>query len=319
MGAGVSGFRIREATPADAPGVRRLFRRVFERELTAEEWSWKFEENPDGWYGVVALVGDEIVGNYAGWGTQLVLDGRPALCYSVGDVATDPSVRGIGGRRGIYRSMTEAFYEEVRSRGIPFCYGFPNPRALAISNAIAGTRTLFPIREIHVPCAAFSAPPPDAGAGDFVGESFDALREAALRVTTHGAVRDRARANWRFHARPARWYRMVWSEAGGEALGWAVLSVSGETALVADFLGREADGSDLPALFAAAAAEATRLGASGLVFWETPGGPARDFLRALPGERRDAGFPFVARTFDDAAVERFVRNAHLVPSLYDLV
>ena len=315
----MSGFRVREATAADARGVRKLFRRVFGRELTDDEWSWKFEKNPDGWYGVVALVGEEIVGNYAGWGSQMILDGSPALCYSVGDVATDPSVRGMGGRRGIYRSMTEAFYEEVRSRGVPFCYGFPNPRALEISNAIAGTRTLFPIREVHVACSSFSAPPPDARAGDFVGESYDTLWAAALRVATHTPVRDRARANWRFHARPARWYRMVWREDADETRGWAVLSVAGETALVADFLGRERNGSDLPALFSAAAAEAARLGASRLVFWEPRGGPAAELLRSLPGERRDTGFPFVARSFDDAATDGFARNAHLVPSLYDLV
>ena len=315
----MSGFRVREATLADAPGIRRLFRRVFGRELPEDEWSWKFERNPDGWYGVVALVGEEIVGNYAGWGSQMILDGRPALCYSVGDVATDPSVRGIGGRRGIYRSMTEAFYEEIGSRGVPFCYGFPNARALKVSHAIVGSRTLFPIREIHVACTALTGPTADATSGDSVGESFDPLWTAALGVATHAAVRDRERVNWRFHARPARWYRMVWRESGAGALGWAVLSVAGETALVADFLGREADGSDLPALFSAAATEAARLGASRLVFWETPGGPAADLLRRLPGERREAEFPLIVRSFDDAAADRFGQSAHLVPSLYDLV
>ena len=315
----MTGFRIREATAADAPGIRRLFRRVFGHELPEDEWSWKFEKNPDGWYGVVALVGDEIVGNYAGWGSRMILDGRSALCYSVGDVATDPSVRGIGGRRGIYRSMTEAFYEEVGSRGTPFCYGFPHPRALKVSHAIVGSRTLFPIRAVHVACTALSGEVPDARAGDSAGESFDPLWAGAAGVLTHAAVRDRERANWRFHARPARWYRMVWRESGKEALGWAVLSVSGDNALVADFLPREADGSDLPALFSAAAAEATRLGATRLVFWETPGGPAARFLRGLPGERREAGFPMIVRTFDDAAADRFARSAHLVPSLYDLV
>jgi hypothetical protein len=72
-------------------------------------------------------------------------------------------------------------------------------------------------------------------------------------------------------------------------------------------------------LFAAAANEARRLGASKLVFWETPGGPAADLIRALPGERRDAGFSMIVRTFDDAAADRFAEKAHLVPSLYDLV
>jgi hypothetical protein len=315
----VSRFVVRPATPADASGIRRLFARVFGREMTVEEWRWKFEQNPDGWFGVVAQLGDEIVGNYAGWGTRMRLDGEPALCYSVGDVATDPAVRGLGGRRGIYRSMTEAFYEAVGARGVPFCFGFPNPRALEVSERIVGSRTLFPIREVIAPCDVFPAPPSDAAAGDSVGESFDPLWNAAETFLSHAAVRDRARVNWRFHARPTRWYRMVWRESGSRATGWAVLSVAGDAALVADFLCGEADGSDLPIVFGAAAGEARRLGASKLIFWETPGGPASEVLRRLPGERREAGFPIIVRTFDDEAANRFAQKAHLVPSLYDLV
>jgi predicted N-acetyltransferase YhbS len=315
----VSGFVIREATSDDASGIRRLFARVFGKEMSEAEWTWKFEQNPDGWFGIVALVEGEIVGNYAGWGTSLLLDGLPQLTYSVGDVATDPAVRGIGGRRGIYRAMTEAFYEAVGARGVPFCFGFPNPRALEVSHRIVGSRTLFPVREVLVPCDAFPAPPPDVRVGDCATESFDPLWRRAATFLTDAAVRDRARVNWRFHARPARWYRMLSRELRGESVGWAVLSVTRDTALVADLLGSEADGADLPDLFAAVAAEARRLGAERLVFWETPGGPAAERIRGLPGDRRDAGFPIIVRTFDDEAANRFAERAHLVPSLYDLV
>ena len=310
-------FRVRPATPDDAADIRRLFARVFGKEMSEAEWSWKFEQNPDGWFGVVAEVSGEIVGNYAGWGARLLVDGSPRPSYSVGDVATDPSVRALGGRRGIYRSMTEAFYEEVGARGVPFCFGFPNARALEVSHRIVGSRTLLPIREVHVPCADLGPEPDGARADAAVGESFDALWSAAGRAIAYGAVRDRARVNWRFHARPDRWYRMVWRESAGEAIAWAVLSISGETALVADLL--VAESSQLPALLSAAAAEARRLGASTLVLWESPGGPAARLLRDLPGERRDAGYPMIVRTFDDAAAERFGRGVHLVPSLYDLV
>src|SRR5436309_10587560 len=109
----MSGFEIREATAADTLGIRRLFERVFGAALSAEEWSWKFSQNPDGWYGVVGVVGGEIVGHYAGWGARFQLDGQSRLLYSVGDVATDPAVRSLGGRRGVYREMTDAFYAKV--------------------------------------------------------------------------------------------------------------------------------------------------------------------------------------------------------------
>src|SRR6202011_5535141 len=108
-----------------------------------------------------------------------------------------------------------------------------------------GSRTLLPIRERHVPCEAFPAAPSGAVAGDFVVESFDPLWEEASRLLPDAAVRDRARANWRFHARPNRYYRMVWKESGGRLRGWAVLSVVGEQAVVADFLSERPDGEDL--------------------------------------------------------------------------
>lgn len=313
----MSGFEIRAATSADAPGIRRLFERVFRTPLSEEEWSWKFERDPDGWYGVVAVRDGEVVGNYAGWGMRFLLEGEPRLLYSVGDVATEPGVRALGGRRGVYREMTEAFYARV-GRDVPFCFGFPNARALRVSERIVGSRTLMPVVRKTTPVEALGPPPADAESGEFVDESFDPLWEAARRTFTHGAVRDRARVNWRFHARPTRYYRMVWRRGCGELLSWAALSVVGPEATVADYLGREADGSDLPPLFAAAADEARRLGARSLVFWVPPGGPGRSPIAALPGERGDAGFPVIVRVFDESAVRRFGERVHLVPSLYDL-
>lgn len=311
-------FEIRAATAADAEGIRSLFQRVFGERMSEEEWRWKFERNPDGWHGVVGVRDGQIVGNYAGWGLQFLIDGEPRLLYSVGDVATDPAVRGLGGRRGVYREMTEAFYEQVRAQGVPFCFGFPNSRALRISERIVGSRTLFPVSFKEVPLEAFGDPPPDMEAGDAPSESFDPLWEHARRQLSHAAVRDRARVNWRFHGRPTRYYRMVWRNGNGAMTAWASVCVTGEIATVVDFLGSEPDGGDLPDLFACASAEARRLGARRLVFWSTPGGPGRDVIEALPGTRRDAGFPMIARVFDAEAASRFAERVHLVPSLYDL-
>ena len=313
-------FSIRDATAADAPGIRALFQKVFGAALSAEEWSWKFERDPDGWYGVVGVRDEgQIVGHYAGWGARFRLDGAEQLLYSVGDVATDPAVRGLGGRHGVYRAMTEFFYDRVGRDGIPFCYGFPNARALTVSERIVGSRTLMPVKLRKVPLEVFREPPPDAGAGDFVDESFDALWEAARSGIACGPIRDRARVNWRFHARPNRYYRMVWRREGSAMTGWAVLSVGDGIATVVDYLGRDARGGDLRALFDAAAGEARRLGASSLAFWIPPGGPGRGPIEALPGETLDAGFPMIVRVFDEEAVLRFAKGLHLVPSLYDLV
>ena len=311
-------FEIREASAADAPGIRRLFGRVFGQQLPAEEWDWKFARNPDGWFGVVAESDGRIVGNYAGWATLVMIGGRPRLAYAVGDVATDPDVRAVGGLRGIYRAMVETFYDRAQEQGVAFCFGFPNARALEISNRIAHTRTIFPIREVRIPCGSFAAPPEDIVAGDSVGEGFDALWAAAVHQRPDGPVRDRCRVNWRFHARPSRYYRMVSVGPPDAPESWAALSVVGATAVVADYVGRAPDGSDLPRMLAACAAEAARLGARELLFWESPGSPLRPFLERLPGQRRDAGFSLAARAMEEETARGFFARCHLPPSLYDV-
>jgi hypothetical protein len=312
-------YTVREATLADVPGIRALFARAYGAELPEEEWRWKFERNPDGWFGIVAESQGKIVGNFAGWPMRFLLGGRPRLVYSAGDVATDPSARGLSKTHNIYADMARAFYETVGRRGVPFTFGFPHPRAQAISNRLGGTHDYFPVREVRVACETFPAAPSDTGAGDFVEESFDDLWSAAARHLPNAPVRDRARTNWRFHARPTRYYRMIWRGGPDRLTGWAALSVVGERALVADYLGREADGGDLPPLFAAAAAEARRLGARWLVFWKTPGGPGRQWIDALPGETLEAGFHFIGRVFEDDVARKFLQEGQFVPSIFDVV
>jgi hypothetical protein len=315
---GVSGIAVRFATETDAPGIRALFRRAFEKEMTAEEWDWKYTHNPDGWLGTVAVMDGEIVGNYSGCGMRFWIGATERLTYAIGDVATHPKARQLG-RKGVFSEMTELFYAEVGRRGLPFCFGFPNDRHLAISHRfVAGAQSLRPIIEKRVPCESFPAPAPGFAFGDAVGESFDALWRAASAGLTAAAVRDRTRANWRFHARPGRDYRMLWREETGAMTAWAVLSVNGENAIVADYLGSAGDGADLPALFAAAAAEAARLGARRLVFWEPPGGPGAPAIARLPGESAPAGFTLIARVFDEAAVRLFSASSY-TPALYDVV
>jgi hypothetical protein len=315
----LSAFVVREASGSDAPGIRSLFARVFGHEQPAQEWDWKFARNPDGWFGVVAEAEGRIIGNYAGWGKRVIMAGQPRLAYAVGDVASDPEWRAAGGLRGIYRAMVDVFYDAVGRRDVPFCFGFPNARALEISNRVARTETMFPIVEIRVPCAAFPAAPGGVAASDSAGPELDAFWESAGALVRDGLFRDRARVNWRFHARPTKYYRMLTVPRTGGVESWAALSVLGETAFVADFLGSAEDGGDLPSLFAAAAAEASRLGARELAFWDSPGSPARSALAGLPLERRDAGFVVAARLLEERSARGFFMRCLLPPSAYDVI
>ena len=112
-------YRVREATLEDVSGIRALFAKAYGQELPEEEWRWKFQKNPDGWFGMVAESEGRIVGNFAGWPMRFRLGGREQVVFSAGDVATEPSARGLSKTRNIYGDMAQAFYEAVRRRGVP--------------------------------------------------------------------------------------------------------------------------------------------------------------------------------------------------------
>jgi hypothetical protein len=315
-------FTIRRAALEDGPGICRLFSRVFPREMTIEEWHWKYPGNPDGWLSVVAEVDGRIAGHYGGWAARALMGGREATLFSLCDLSTDPAAREIGGRHRIFASMAEEWNQLLRARGVPFSYGFPGAHALELGSRLVGYRKHFPVRELRFPLG--EKRPVLTEEADFVGPSFDSLWEAARPlIEESGLVRDRARINWRYHARPDRYYRMVFVEdPPGTGVAWAALSVLEGDALVMDYLARDSTQETFDRLWTALQAEAGRMGARTLVFWEPPGGPWRKFLLeklgGSGGSAVEAGFSFVtAVLFEEDVFARFLRGLHFTASFYD--
>lgn len=318
-------FSVRTASVSDSAGIRELFGKVFPRAMSEEEWRWKYPSNPDGWISVVAERDGKIVGHYGGWLMGAWIGGRPTTIVSLGDVATDPAARHLGGRRNVFRSIAQAMFEVLESRGVPFGFGFPSPRAYEIGRRLLGYRAHFGIREVWLDVSAPGRSSGLAAASDSVGAGFDALwSRARTWVDAACLVRDRARANWRYHARPDRYYRMVTipGEAGDRA--WGALSAVGETALVVDYLLEGPDPGLAETFLGDLGAEARAMGCRNLVFWQPPGGAAWGTMqaaidrRAWPRQLRDAGFSFVtAVVFDEETLQAFVRDAHLAAGVYD--
>jgi GNAT acetyltransferase-like protein len=267
----------------------------------------------------VAVLEGRVVGHYGGWPLRAFVGGEERTIVSVGDVATEPAVRHLGGRRTVFRSMAEELFSRLRADSIPFVFGFPNRRALEAGARLLGYRAEFPVREVAL---SIARPFRERGvASDSVGPSFDALWEGVRRNLRSGLVRDRRRVNWRYHARPDRYYRFVTLPGSAEEdRAWGALSVVGERALVVDFLvARE---SETDALLEAIRAEAHDMGARRLVFWETPGGPLARFSREgrsddPSAEVSQAGFSFATVPFDENGTAGFVREAAVFAGIYD--
>ena len=312
-------FSVRLAEESDSAGIRGLFGRTFGRPMSEEEWRWKYPGNPDGWAAAVAELDGRVVGHYGGWPLRAIAGGGEVTIVSVGDVATDPSIRHLGGRRNAFRSMAEALFETLRARGAPFVFGFPNARALAAGARLLGYRAEFPVRTVSYDLAAASR-----GRGipsEHAGSSYDALWDRVREALPAGLLRDRRRINWRYHARPDRWYRFVTAPGEGGDAGCGVLSATGEEATVVEAAVADPEGALL--LFDALAGEAAALGARRLVFWETPDGPlsvlaGRDPARLRSGARiAEAGFAFATVPFDPDLTADFVAKAQITAGIWD--
>jgi GNAT superfamily N-acetyltransferase len=307
---------VRLATEEDSGGIRQLFSRAFGREMSEAEWRWKYPDNPDGWKAAIALSEGEVVGHFGASLAQALIAGTTRRVALLGDVATDPSARSLG-RASALGGMAETLFAELDRGDCPFGFGFPSPRHLKIGERL-GYRERFPIIELRFPLE----PGIDSARSwsDHAGPEFDALWETCRLSLSGGCLtRDGRRVNWRFHARPGRYYRMVTPSDGS---GWGCLWVVDTVATVVDFLPVPPAQESLPRLHAALAAEAFSMGARELRYWNPPGGPAAVPLARLASEsaaiRQPSGFSFVtAVVFDEEALSSFLYDLHLVPSFYD--
>jgi hypothetical protein len=128
-------MEIRGFKDEDQERVRSLFAACFGKELTREEWAWKYEDSPWGSAATVAVVGKEIVAHYGGLNMRFCSKGQSFNVFQPCDVMTHPNFRArIFSRRGAMVRAGEHFYE---SNAMDFAFGFPNER-----HAVLGTKQL---------------------------------------------------------------------------------------------------------------------------------------------------------------------------------
>jgi hypothetical protein len=262
---------VRLYREGDEAGIVRLFGEVFGREMSTEEWRWKYRDSyPRKVYSSVA-VDDRmgIVGHYGAVCMHMVNDGVDMHGLAICDVALHPKFRG----RGLLKALADPVPREAVKDGIRLGYGFPNRRSLlkpAISLGIyekvedvtEGKKTArfhnTPGRYLYrlVPL-------------DYSDERIDVLWESCSRRIGLAVVRDRRYLTWRYRNHPFLRYEL-WGMTlrGGERLaGCAVLRRETERMLLVDFLcPREA----LNPLLAKIDNYASSVGASSLMLWVPP-------------------------------------------------
>jgi hypothetical protein len=197
---------LRPTTSADLPALSALFEHGFGRPLHGEEWRWKYERLPGEARSLVALDGEEAVAHVGAYALPARWRGEDRLAWQLADF--------VGRRRGLRPPLVVAGRQLLadlpRDTDLPWIFGFPSRRHLELGERVFGYRWLPP----RVP---WEGALPEGGSGgaiehrdaidssDLAGDWAEAVWEACA---TPSVRRSAAFLNWRYYARPGRYYRM---------------------------------------------------------------------------------------------------------------
>jgi len=297
---------LRPTEPDDLGALGALFDDRFGHPVTAEEWQWKYRRLPGEARSWVAVDGDGRVLAHAG---ALALPARvrsvrepgaaaaeaeegatrDAPIWQLTDWAGTAAVTGL--RPPLVRLGRRLLADLPRSGDAPWIFGFPSERHFRLGRRVFGYRTLPAIVELAGEIGAAVASPsgtdPAGGEADLAVPAdhcgdWPAAAEAAWDGCRVLGVRRSANfLNWRYHARPGRYYRFyrlrsVGDLRSGTGTGLAVFAFVGNEAHAAELWlppGEAGAAGWLPAL-RAVAADLTAAGLTRWRFWPLPPFPA---------------------------------------------
>ena len=275
------GISCRPTRPEDLAPLSAFFADRFGHAWTPEEWTWKYRSLPGEAQSLVAVaVSGEILAHAGALCLPARFSGGEAGIWQLVDFAGTPRSRGL--RPALVELGRLLLSGLPREGDAPWIFGFPSERHFRLGARVFGYRPLAEVEEMGGEIPESAAPADRIGTGDSCGDWAEAVWEAC---GVSGVRRSAAFLNWRYYARPHRYYRF-YRLAAGAAEGLAVFAFVGEEAWAAElWLPSGADWA--PSLLAVAA----DLRAAGLRRWRFwPAGPALASLGLRPtGERRFIG------------------------------
>lgn len=230
---------IRLYQAGDEIGITKLFRDIFGREMTLDEWRWKYtgRENRKVYSSVAVNETGDIVAHYGGIPHRMIYQGREVYGLAIGDVMVHSSFR----RTRLFKKVASLVPEEAVRDGIILGYGFPSERHMRLSEKLGLYEKIEDVFEAdkevkftnNLRRLIYEFFPLD-----YDDSRIDALWESLKERIKLAVIRDGEYLRWRYQRHPFFKYELWglkkrWS---GRLEGLAVLRDDGERKLLIDFL-----------------------------------------------------------------------------------
>ncbi len=270
----ISGITLRPTRPEDLPSLGALFAERFGHSLPLEDWSWKYREIPGEGRSLVAVdPGGAVVAHAGALCLPARWRGGEAGVWQLVDFA------GTTRRRGLRATLVDLGRELLaglpRPGDVPWIFGFPSERHFRLGEHVFGYRPLSRVEPLAGPL-----PEVASSASIETGDSCSDWAEAAWEACCIAGVRRSAAfLNWRYHARPRRYYRFYRLADPSGTPGLAVFSFMGEEAWAAELWLPPGEWRDS---MLAVAADLRATGFRSWRFWPPPDGSVLEGLGLGP-------------------------------------
>lgn len=312
-----SGVEIRPFRPGDEESINEGFNRVFHQSRSLEEWAWKFSEEPEGrWIVVARAPGGPVLVHYAAVPVLFQLGDRVVRAGQALDAFSRTEARvGLAAARLYLATVGRFFSEFGHPDRLSFLFGFPSIRAFRIGVAKLGYDAMppRPVTEIlRRPGRRSWWPTGHRVRAGWEWAALDAFWERSRHRYQAAAVRDSLWLRRRYTGRPDAEYAMhsAWRRNGLAA--WAVTRRLGDEVILADLCWDGVDPGALAALDRVLRREAREAG-TWVRGWLDGDPQTSEILRDFGWQERPQpdGLQLVARSFDPS-----IRVDEWGPSMY---
>jgi hypothetical protein len=152
-------MRLRPLCPADAPALIGLHNQVFGSGVDRQWFNWKYGAGSGAGLGIGLWHDGQMIAFCGGVPRQFCLGDLPqtrAAFLQIGDVMVRPDWRGVLTRRGVFYTVSQAFYDTYIGANAAFAagFGFPSARHLQLADKLGLLRGVGEMVELSWSSAA---------------------------------------------------------------------------------------------------------------------------------------------------------------------
>lgn len=283
----------------DEDAVRALFRECFGREMSAEEWTWKYRNSYLGTSSVVAEDNDRIIAHYGGLKMRFYWSGRVFDAYQGCDAMTHPEYQS----RGIIVKAALGFYEA--NPGREFIFGFPSERhATLMARWLGWNNHVFVsemMKEVSGARQGVSFWRVETGWDRIAAGEINALWERIKDSVNLSLEKRSDYVFWRYRDNPVKKYEVILFRGlfSRDLKAFAVVLEQGDELRVLDLIASR--GVKLKKVLGCLEQKAAAKGMKTIRLWMNPCEPECYELRDA-GYREEKGVPLTLRLFEGATL-----------------